>query len=250
VSQEPRTEPEPSHTPHAVELAGLLHELTASLISAESMPVAMDRLAVLAAGAVPGVAACSVTLIGDGAPRVYACSAPSARVLDDIQFASGGGPGLDATRTRTVVTCADLAEDDRWPEIARCAGETGLHAVAALPLDLQRNTVGALTLFGSAPGGVGPPWLIMAMAVVGQAEVLLGEVARRTDQAATTADLVASMRGGATVDHAVGVIVAQRGCGVQEAYGVLHETAQRLGLRPREVAEKLVQSAVRRAESP
>jgi hypothetical protein len=232
-------------------MAGLLHELTALIISAQTMPEAMDRLAGFAAAAVPGTAACSVTLIGDGAPRVYACSGPQAQVLDDIQFAAGRGPGLDATRTRAVVTCPDLATDERWPEVAHCADEVGVHSLAALPLDVQRNTVGALTLLGSARGGVDPSSLIVAMAVVGQSEVLLSEVARRTDRDATTADLVASLRGGATVDHAVGVIVAQRGCGVQEAYGVLHETAQRLGLRPREVAERLVQSAARRAaDSP
>jgi hypothetical protein len=228
-----------------VEVAGLLHELTALIMSADTLPGAMERLAAFAAAAVPGTAACSVTLIGDGAPRIHASSEARAQSLDDVQFAEGCGPGLDATRTRTVVTCADLTVDERWPEVARCAGEVGVHAAAALPLDLQRNTVGALTLFSSTPSGIGPSSLIIAMAVAGQAEVLLGEVARRTDQDASTADLVASLRGGATVDHAVGVIVAQRGCGVQEAYEVLRETAQRLGLRPREVAQRLVRSAAR-----
>lgn len=247
MSTVPTVGPEPAQTPHPVELAGLLHELTALLITAEALPEAMDRLAGFAAAAIPGTVACSVTLIGDGAPREHACSGPAAQVLDDAQFATGRGPGLDAARTRTVVTCPDLATDGRWPELARCAGPAGVYAVAALPLDVQRSTVGALTLFAAAPGGIDPSALIIAMAVVGQAEVLLAALLRRTERDATTADLVASLTSGATVDHAVGVIVAQRGCAVRDAYTVLHDTAQRLGLRPHEVADRLVQTAARRA---
>ena len=248
MSAVPPLDPPPApHTPHPVELAGLLHELTSLLITADTMADAMDRLAAFAVDAVPGATVCSVTLIGDGAPRVHACSEAAARTLDDVQFATGRGPGLDATRTRTVVTCDDLAADERWPEFARSARDVGVHSVAALPLDIRRHTVGALNLFGSAPGGIDPSALIIAMAVVGQAEVLLSEVARRNEQNATTTDLVTSLRSGATIDHAIGVIVAQRGCGVQDAYAVLHDTSRRLGLRPHEVAERLVQAAVRNA---
>jgi len=44
------------------------------------------------------------------------------------------------------------------------------------------------------------------------------------------------------------VIIAQRGCGVQEAYEVLRDTAQRLGLDRRTVAERLIAAAARNAE--
>jgi AmiR/NasT family two-component response regulator len=73
------------------------------------------------------------------------------------------------------------------------------------------------------------------MAIVGQAEVLLGEVQRRDGLSA-----------GAAVDQAVGVIIAQRGCGVQEAYDVLRDTAQRLGMDRQSVAERLLAAAAAR----
>ena len=49
------------------------------------------------------------------------------------------------------------------------------------------------------------------------------------------------------VDRAVGVIIAQRGCGAHEAYTVLQQTAQRLGLDRRVVAERLIAAAARNA---
>jgi hypothetical protein len=223
--------------PHPVELAGLLHELTARLLGADGVPQALDRLAGFAAGVVPGSLRCSVALIGEGGPPVVAASGSAAQALDDLQYAAGDGPALEAARTRTLVTATELQSDPRWPQLAACAREQGVHGVVAIPLDVQRSSVGALSLFVGTLGGIHPEWLLTAMAVVNQAELLLGELRRRE-----------GLREGATVDRAVGVIIAQRGCGVQEAYTVLQETAQRLGLDRRAVAERLIAAAARNAE--
>ncbi len=235
---------------HLVELAGLLHELTALLIEAGTVQDALDRLVGCIARAVPAVAGCSVSLVGDGMSMSTATFPACYRPLDAVQYESGLGPCLDATRTRTLVTSQDLAADDRWPPLSARAAGLGVHAVASVPLDVRRNAVGAINLFVPRRDGIDSCLLITAMAVAGQAEVLLSEMFRRAAEAEATADLVASLRRGATVDHAVGVLVAQRGCGVQEAYEVLREIAHRLNVRPLVVAERLVETAVRRAEQP
>jgi hypothetical protein len=223
--------------PHPVEVAGLLHELTARLLGADDVPQALDRLAAFAAGAVPGTLRCSVALIGEGGPPVLATSGTAAQALDDLQYAEGDGPALEAARTRSLVTAPDLQSDPRWPRLAESARAEGVHSVVAIPMDVQRSSVGALSLFVSTPGGINPELLLTAMAVVNQAELLLGELGRRE-----------GLREGATVDRAAGVIIAQRGCGVQEAYTVLLETAQRLGLDRRSVAERLIAAAARNAD--
>jgi hypothetical protein len=233
--------------PHPVELAGLLHELTALLVDAVDLHEGLSRLASFTARSVRGAMRCSVTLIGDGTPMTLAASGTHGRELDDVQYATGQGPGLDATRTRTVATCQDLTVDERWPALTACAARFGVHAVASVPLDLQRHSVGALNLYLPRPGGVDPHLLITAMALAGQSELLLAELVRRSAQASLTADLVTSLKAGATIDHAIGVIVAQRGCDVQAAYAILHETADRLDLRPDVVAERLLASASRRS---
>lgn len=222
--------------PHPMELAGLLHQLSARLLAADDTTQALDRLAVFTAEVLPEVLSCSVALIGEGEPLTRAASGPQAKALDDRQYAVGQGPGLDATRTRALVTVDDLAADERWPELADCARAAGVHAAVAIPLDVARTAVGALCLFVARPGGAGPELLITAMALVNQAEVLLGELDRRT-----------ALSEGATVDRAAGVIIAQRGCGVQEAYDILQETAQRLGIDRRAVAERLIAAAARNA---
>jgi ANTAR domain/GAF domain len=221
--------------PHPVELAGLLHELSALLLSADDLSQALHRLAAFTARAVPGARRCSVVLIGERAPLTVAASGAHAQAFDDLQYTTGQGPGLDAARTRTLVTAHDVARDPRWPELSDCARAEGLHAVAAIPLDVQRSWVGALSLYARRGEGIGPDLLLTAMALVGQAEVLLGELRRR-----------AALGEGATVDRAAGVIIAQRGCGVHEAYDVLEDTANRLGLDRHTVADRLVAAAASR----
>jgi hypothetical protein len=220
---------------HPVELAGLLHELSVRLLAADDVPAAVDRLAAFVRRSVPGTVRCSVVLIGDGAPLLHAASGPAGQAFDDLQFATGEGPGLEAARTRALVTAQDLPSDARWPQLADCALEQGMLSVASVPLEVQRSSVGALSLFLGRPRAVDPGLLLTAMAIVGQAEVLLGEVQRRDGLSA-----------GAAVDQAVGVIIAQRGCGVQEAYDVLRDTAQRLGMDRQSVAERLLAAAAAR----
>jgi transcriptional regulator with GAF, ATPase, and Fis domain len=220
---------------HPVELAGLLHELSVRLLAADDVPGAVDRLAAFVRRSVPGTVRCSVVLIGDGAPLIHAASGPEGQAFDDLQFATGEGPGLEAARTRALVTAQDLPSDARWPQLADCALEHGVHSVASIPLEVQRSSVGALSLFLGRTRAVDPDLLLTMMAIVGQAEVLLGEVQRRDGLSA-----------GAAVDQAVGVIIAQRGCGVQEAYDVLRDTAQRLGMDRQSVAERLIAAAAAR----
>ncbi|MCA2216808.1 GAF and ANTAR domain-containing protein [Jidongwangia harbinensis] len=225
---------------HAVELAAQLHELSVQLLTADGVGQALDRLVTFAAVAVPGALRCSVVLIGDGEPltRAAAGAGAGAEKLDDLQYTLGHGPGLESARTRSLVTVPDLAADTRWPDLAACARADGVGAVAAVPLDVPRSSVGSLSVYLAEPGGADPELLITIMALSNQAEVLLGELRRREAHSE-----------GAIVDRAVGVIIAQRGCGVHEAYDVLQETSQRLGLDRRAVAERLIAAAARRGDS-
>ncbi|MEV6299749.1 GAF and ANTAR domain-containing protein [Actinoplanes sp. NPDC051861] len=226
----------PPSGPHPMELAGLLHELTVRLLAADRLGHALDRLAAFGASALPGVLRCSVTLIGEGGPLLSAGSGPGGETFDQHQYAESAGPGLEAARTRALVTSADLVADERWPTLGPAAVLDGLGAVVAVPLDVRRTAVGAFSLYLGTPAEPDPELLVTAMALAGQAEVLLGELHRRE-----------ALTEGAEVDRAVGVIIAQRGCGVQEAYAVLQESARRLGLDRRTVADRLITAAARNA---
>ncbi|MDR7278799.1 GAF and ANTAR domain-containing protein [Catenuloplanes atrovinosus] len=233
--------------PHSVELVGLLHELTAMLLGATGIEAALADLARFAAFAVPGVAHCSVLLITEGRPAVSVASDSGRRKIDDVQQDEAAGPSLDAIRTREPVVSADLHVDERWPALQPAAVGTGLRTAIALPIDVGRDAVGALTLYLAEPDAAGPRRTVAAMAIAGQAALLLAEVLRRAEEAAVP--LAAQETSDATVNHAVGLIMAQRGCGPAEAFEVIDETATRLAVSPRVVAERLLETAQRRSAS-
>ncbi|WP_250035771.1 GAF and ANTAR domain-containing protein [Paractinoplanes maris] len=214
-----------------------MHELTARLLSADTLGQALERLAVFGVGALPGVVRCSVVLIGEGGPLIHAGHGGPGVAIDKLQYTAGtDGPGLESARSRALVTAPDLAADARWPDLAHAARTEGVHAVAAIPLDLPRAEVGALSLYFGTTDAPGADHLLTGMALANQSELLLDELRRREAKSS-----------GATVDRAIGVIIAQRGCGVQEAYDVLRDTAQRLGLDRQAVADRLIAVAARNA---
>ncbi|MFI5840250.1 GAF and ANTAR domain-containing protein [Catenuloplanes sp. NPDC051500] len=229
--------------PHSVELVGLLHELTAMLLRAREIESALADLARFTAFAVPGVARCSVLLITEGRPAVSAASESSRRKIDDAQQDEGAGPSLDALRTREPVISDDLTLDPRWPVLQPAAVGAALHTAIALPLDVSRDAVGALTVYFTDPDASAPGRMVAAMAIAGQAALLLGEILRRAGEQPAAAPEPSD----ATVNHAVGLIMAQRGCGPAEAYEVIDETATRLAVSPRVVAERLLETAQRRS---
>ena len=224
--------------PHPVEVAGLLHELSAHLLTADSFASALERLAAFTADAVRGTVRCSVVLIGEGGPLTRADHGPAGQGFDDLQYATGAGPGLEAARRRALIIVPNLATDPRWPDLAKAARAEGIRSAVAIPLDVPWAEVGAVSLYMDSLGGPRPEPLLTAMALVNQAEVLLGELRRREEVGRDAA-----------IDRAAGVIIAQRGCGVREAYDVLGETARRLGLDRRTVADRLIGVAARNAYS-
>ena len=63
------------------------------------------------------------------------------------------------------------------------------------------------------------------------------KLARRAE---LTADLQAALAGRAVIDQALGIIMGQRRCSADEAFGVLREVSQTGNLKLREVAARLI----------
>ncbi|GAA1825080.1 hypothetical protein GCM10009682_51480 [Luedemannella flava] len=65
--------------------------------------------------------------------------------LDDLQFATGVGPGPDVTRHGKPVYAPDLAHSSRWPVLAATAAQldvgSALYVALAGAMDERRNQV-------------------------------------------------------------------------------------------------------------
>jgi GAF domain-containing protein len=231
--------------PHLVEVTALLRELTALLIRADDLQHALDLLARTAVAAVPRVAWCGVTVLRDGHAATIATAAAGDHPqveprVDQLQYDAGDGPCLDAIRSRTLTLCPDLTAERRWQQWTPQARELGVRSVLSVPLDVDEAVIGALNLYGAEPAVVDERAQLTALLIAEHAGLLLGSVLERGARAELTARLVDDLREGAAVDHAVGIVMAQRRCTAADALLVLRDAAEALDVRPRVVAERLI----------
>jgi len=109
------------------------------------------------AAEITGASGASIMLLSEDVARGSLCTTDGVAVyLDDLQFALGEGPSLDAHASGEPVIEPDLATPSvtRWPALAPSAVRAGIRAVFAFPLRIGAVRLGAVTLFRDAPGAL------------------------------------------------------------------------------------------------
>lgn len=99
-----------------------------------------------------GVAPCSsaaVTLVHGDKPVLVVGSSLLGHRLEQAQWDSGHGPGLDAIRQFQVFNVASLAATTSWPAFARLALSHGVRSTLAVPITLRDRVLGVLNLYSS-----------------------------------------------------------------------------------------------------
>jgi GAF domain-containing protein len=228
------------------ELAGASRDLTATraelvglLRTEESAEQTLERLAALACATIPRCRAASLTQWRDGKPYTVVSSDPLAQEIDNHQYELLEGPCLDASRYGEAYRVDDMAEEGRWPVFTDVARSRGVVSSLSQPLVVRGEVIGALNLYATQP---------RAFAEVGQ--IVEGFAA----QAGTTianADLYRASRtlaeqlqealaSRAVIEQAKGVLMAEQGCGPDDAFDLLRQASQRENVKVRDVAQRIV----------
>jgi GAF domain-containing protein len=231
---------------HTVEIAAVLRQLTARLIASDDLDEALDDLVETAADLVEGASWCAVTLVRSGGPSTAAASPGLPESLLDGHGGACAGPSMEAIRTRDLILADDLAAETRWPQWRPRALEAGVKAVLSVPVDIDEQAIGALTVYCAEPGLFTTDVGLTAMLVAEHAGLLLSAVLDRGRRAGAHAELTEALADGETVNRAVGIMMVQRACSAEAALDVLRSTAARLGLPLTTVAGRLVQTVERR----
>jgi GAF domain-containing protein len=195
-------------------------ELSAIVLGAQPLSQVLERVAELAQQAIPGAGAVSVTLLDGDQARSVAFSGELAAGLDERQYEAGFGPCMDAARTGTTVTIADTATDQIYPGFAREASRHGVSHTVSVGLPVAERTIGALNVYGvDAHGSFDQDAIATAQTFSHYAAVALANAALFS----TTADLVQqlqhALQSRAVIDQAKGIIMSQRHCSPDQAFG-------------------------------
>jgi GAF domain-containing protein len=122
--------------------------------SADGQAWSAARLCEVCPGIV-GANGAGVMLMSGDVPRGSLCSTDEvSQLIEDLQYALGEGPCVDAYQQDKVVTEPDLADPAtrRWIAFSPPAIEAGVRAVFGFPLRVGTVRLGALNLYRDSPG--------------------------------------------------------------------------------------------------
>lgn len=206
----------------------------------------LARVADLTIEAVPAAELAGITMLVEGKNRTAIFTDETAPEVDQAQYDSGEGPCLEAFREERVTRIESTLEDGPWPEFRRAAAEHGIRSTLSLPLMVDKTAVGALNLYSLRERAFGATEEETAVLFASQAAIVLANAHAYWDARELSSGLSEAMKHRAVIEQAKGMLMAAQGCDEDAAFQLLISASQRENVKLRDVAQRIVQSAVNR----
>ena len=183
-----------------------------------------------------------------GAGHIMCVTDEVGEQLAELQMTLGEGPCLDAASSGAPVLISDLDDGDaarRWPGFTPQACEASAAAIFALPLQIGAIRAGSLGLYRDKPGALADLQLGDALILADAAVIVLLE-SEHPDAAAAAAGAGPAgqppylARHRAEIDQATGMVSAQLGVSIGEAFVRLRAHAYAQDRRLSEVARDVI----------
>jgi GAF domain-containing protein len=220
-------------------------ELSRVLVNEEALDDTLHRVADLACRNIGGADLAGVTLLRDGKPTTAVFTDPASPEMDSAQYDTGVGPCLDAWRHQQVFRIDSTADDGQWPAFSQAAADHGIQSTISLPLAVRGNGIGALNLYSKQPAAFSDEDEQVGSLFADQASVALTNAQLYDSAYRLTQQLQEALTSRAVIDQAKGILMGQRGVGVDEAFTLLRTTSQRENRKLRDIAQQLVDGARR-----
>src|ERR1700736_3189686 len=227
----------------------------AGLVSGSlGLPELLAQVASFAVVAIPGADGAGVTLLRvdrpDNMVAALASSAPFVAEIDEIQYGTlHEGPCITAALERRTVRSGSLGGEKMWPRFGPRVGRLGVHSALSLPLLLSDRVIGAINVyahgkdvFGEHAAELGELFAKPAAVAVHNAQVLAHAMA-------LTTQLQKALSTRPVIDQAIGLIRGRSGRSAEEAFNQLRTISQTEHRKLAEVAQHIVDEAVRRARA-
>jgi hypothetical protein len=197
--------------------------------------------ACLSALPVSGVGVALMTVDGPSGV-VLAVTDERARQLEELQFALGEGPCVEASNGGRPVLEPDLAAagSPRWPRFSAAVLDAGVHAVFAFPMRVGAIRVGVLDLYRDTPGQLTSANLVEALAFADAATEVVLHLEDHFGNDRVPAALTGPIDSRAVVHQATGMIAIQLDVPLAEALLKLRAHAYAMGRTVSAVAADVV----------
>jgi GAF domain-containing protein len=238
----------------AADLDTSLGELASLVAGTLGLPALLSQVASSAVRAIPGADGVGVTLLKvdrpDNMVQALASSHPFVAEIDDIQYSVlQEGPCITAARERRTVRSGSLGGESMWPRFGPRVGRLGIHSALSLPLLLGDGVVGSINVyardknaFGDHAAELGELFAAPAAVAVHNAQIL-------AQAQALTSQLQAALSSRPVIDQAIGILRGRSGGTSDEAFAKLRAISQADHVKLVDVAQHIVDEAVRRARA-
>ena len=220
-------------------------ELVRLLLSTDALQDFMSELAVRAADKTAH--SCGITVGGDRLAYTVAGSDDLALQLDELQYAGGTGPCLEALHTGVPVFVTDMAAEERWGPYGARAADLGAASSMSYPMTAAGTVFGALNLYSSAPGAPDADVQAEAANIADGAAGAVGLAVRLAQQAELTTNLQTALTSRSVIDQAIGVLMGQQRCSATDAFQLMVTVSQQRNEKVRHVAAGIIGGIERRS---
>jgi GAF domain-containing protein len=209
------------------------------ILSTQGMSEFLDELVQLAAA---GNGSCALTVRLDDKSRTVASSDALAARADEIQYAQGEGPCLEAMRTGATVHVPEMATDDRWGNYRSYALAQGVRSVLSTPIGVDGQHFGALNLYSTDTGAFDDGARQQAERWAQQASGAVGVALRLAERTRHGQQLAEALDSRSIIDQAIGILMAQQRCSARVAFEILRSASQGRNVKLRTIAADIVRA--------
>jgi GAF domain-containing protein len=219
--------------PQRNDLASELSELARTLQHGGGTDDVLDEVVRAAVSLIPGADDGSISVVL-GRKDVISHSPSSdlpARV-DALQEETGEGPCLDAVYNHRTVRVSNMAQESRWPHLARQAQEAGAASMLSIQLYVEGDNLGALNLYGRHPDAFTDESERIGLLFASHAAVAFAG-AQKLEQ------LNEGMASRDVIGQAKGILMERHKLTATQAFTLLVRVSQSRNLKLRDVAYEL-----------
>lgn len=229
-------------------------DLAGLVAGSRGLPEVLQEVAMFAVRAIPGADGAGVTLLRvdrvDNMVAALAASAPFVAEIDEIQYVTlNEGPCITAALERRTVRSGSLGGEKMWPRFGPRVGRLGVHSALSLPLQLADQVVGAINVYAREKDAFSEHAAELGELFAKPAAVALHNAQILADAIALTVHLQKALSTRPVIDQAIGLIRGRTGRSAEEAFTQLRAISQAEHRKLVEVAQQIVDEAVRRARA-
>jgi GAF domain-containing protein len=155
--------------------------------------------------------------------------------LDALQQKTGTGPCIDSSRDQQTLRVDDVATDPRWPVYAATAVSLGVASMLCVPLWVDEQRLGSVSLYGREPYGFAGHHEQLANLFATHAALVLAD-ARRTEQ------LRVALTHRDVIGQAKGILMERHRVTAQAAFDMLAQHSQRTNRKLTVVCQQLTET--------